>query len=129
MSQESNFNNISMTDSCESGFTTVSDNIWQTYRKCVKNYAYKTSFDDSANFIGWKANEVSKTNNIPVTAYDKLYMAYLLGPDDYKKYVSGLYKDTEKLEKYKQLSRKVAYYSNLYKKQLKDCLIYNTVFK
>ncbi len=118
-----------MTNSCQSGFTTVSDNIWQIYRKCVKNYAHKTSFGDSASFIGWKANDVSKANNIPDTAYDKLYIAYLLGPDDYKKYVSGSYKDTEKLEKYKHISRKVAYYTYLYKRQLKDCHIYNTVFK
>lgn len=124
MRQESNFQSHAKNKtSSATGFSQALDNTWGSYQKSVSSSANRTSFDDSAKFIGWYMSGMSKSINVKKTDYQSLYLAYMMGPTGFKNYKKGTFKNKNNLKHFISISKKVKSYTDTYQQQLRSCPI------
>lgn len=100
------------------GFAQALDGTWAWYRKAAKvQDADRTSFADSANFIGWYMTETRRRIGLPDHDLASHYLAYHEG--------HGGYRSTRWVEKPRLISiaQKVAQTAWTYEQQLQNCVI------
>tara|TARA_B100000686_G_C16763362_1_gene960185 strand:- start:260 stop:874 length:615 start_codon:yes stop_codon:yes gene_type:complete len=98
------------------GYSQAVKKTWELYKTETNNpLALRTSFKDSAMFIGWYVNKTKKINKIPLKDTYRQYLNYYLGWGNYSK---GAHKKDKKAI---ILAKNVEKQSKIYKKQLTEC--------
>ncbi len=96
------------------GYSQAVKGTWKQYKKETgNNYATRTRFKDSVDFIGWYTNKSTKILKISKKDAFKQYLAYHEGWGNYKNYKNN--------QKVILLAKKVKIQSDKYKSQLKKC--------
>jgi hypothetical protein len=102
------------------GYSQAVRGTWEQYKNETGNkLATRARFKDSADFIGWYTNKSKSILKISLQDVFKQYIAYHEGWGNYKNY--------KKNKKVIGLAKKVERQSNIYKKQLSNCI--NTLNK
>ncbi len=98
------------------GYSQALDGTWKEYMAATGNWsARRTSFSDSADFIGWYLNRsVTYLNISPRNAYD-LYLSYHQGIAGFRR---GSYKNKPAIKRY---AKKVQATAIEYKSQIDTC--------
>ena len=87
---------------------------WKQYKEETgNNYALRSRFKDSVDFIGWYTNKTEKILKISKKDAFRQYIAYHEG--------WGAYKNYKNKQKVIGLAKRVEKQSKKYKKQLNDC--------
>ena len=98
------------------GYSQALDGTWDRYRESSRrNWAKRTDFGDSIDFVGWYCQQSSVRCGIKKTDAYSLYLAYHEGQGGYN---AGTYKSKAWLM---QIARKVDARSKSYASQLKMC--------
>ena len=96
------------------GYSQAVKGTWKQYKEETgNNYALRSRFKDSVDFIGWYTNKTEKILKIPKSDAFKQYIAYHEGWGAYKNYKSK--------QNVILLAKKVESQSRKYKKQLRKC--------
>ena len=96
------------------GYSQAVKGTWKQYKtETGNNFATRTSFKDSVDFIGWYTTKTEKILKVSKQDAFKQYVAYHEGWGNYKNYKSN--------KKVINLAKRVEKQSNIYKKQLSDC--------
>ena len=96
------------------GYSQAIKGTWKQYKlETGNNFATRTRFKDSVDFIGWYTNKTEKILKVSKNDAFKQYIAYHEGWGNYKNYKNN--------KKVIGLANKVAKQSNIYKKQLSNC--------
>ena len=96
------------------GYSQAIKGTWAQYKKETNNnFATRTRFKDSVDFIGWYTNKTEEILNVSKKDAFKQYIAYHEGWGNFKNYKSN--------EKVISLAKRVEKQSNIYKKQLSEC--------
>jgi hypothetical protein len=96
------------------GYSQALDGTWEQYERAQGNGKRK-SFEDSADFIGWYLDHVSKQARIAKTDPRNLYLAYHEGPAGYRR---GSYSGKAWLM---PVASRVASQASTYDDQLRGC--------
>jgi len=97
------------------GFSQALDGTWSDYVKETGNDGYRTSFEDSTDFIGWYLNKTSKTLRLSRNDTYSLYLAYHEGNGGFKN------KTYNKKPWLKKAAWKVDGWAKKYSRQLVSC--------
>jgi len=96
------------------GYSQAVKGTWKQYKtETGNNFATRTRFKDSVDFIGWYTNKTEKILKVSKKDAFKQYIAYHEGWGNFKNYKSN--------KKVINLANKVEKQSNIYKKQLQNC--------
>ena len=96
------------------GYSQAVKGTWKQYKEETgNNYALRTRFKDSVDFIGWYTNKTQKILNVSKDDAFKQYIAYHEG--------WGAFKNYKKNQKVINLAKKVEKQSSKYKNQLIKC--------
>ena len=96
------------------GYSQAIKGTWKQYKlETGNNFATRSRFKDSVDFIGWYTNKTEKILKVSKNDAFKQYIAYHEGWGNYKNYKNN--------KKVIGLANKVAKQSNIYKKQLSNC--------
>ena len=96
------------------GYSQAVKGTWEQYKKETNNqFATRTRFKDSVDFIGWYTNKSEKILKISKKDAFRQYLAYHEGWGNYKNYKNN--------PKVIILAKKVSKQSEKYKNQLKKC--------
>ena len=96
------------------GYSQAVKGTWKQYKEETgNNYALRTRFKDSVDFIGWYTNKTQKILNVSKDDAFKQYNAYHEG--------WGAFKNYKKNQKVINLAKKVEKQSSKYKNQLIKC--------
>ncbi len=96
------------------GYSQAVKGTWEQYKKETNNqFATRTRFKDSVDFIGWYTNKSEKILKISKKDAFKQYLAYHEGWGNYKNYKNN--------QKVIILAKKVSKQANEYRNQLKKC--------
>jgi len=97
------------------GYSQAVKGTWEQYKNETGNkLATRARFKDSVDFIGWYSNKSKSILKISLQDAFKQYVAYHEGWGGYKNY--------KKNKKVIGLAKKVERQSNIYKKQLSNCI-------
>jgi len=98
------------------GYAQVLDGTWQEYKEETNfDHAVRTSFSDSAEFIGWYMAQTRQRIGIPLDDVAGHYLAYHQGHVGYR---SARWKDNPKLV---AIAHKVANLAKTYAEQMRNC--------
>ena len=96
------------------GYSQAVKGTWKQYKQETgNNFALRSRFKDSVDFIGWYTNKSEKILKISKQDIFRQYIAYHEG--------WGAYKGYKKNQRVIKLAKKVKKQSNVYKRQLKKC--------
>jgi len=96
------------------GYSQAVKGTWKQYKlETGNNFATRTRFKDSVDFIGWYTNKTEKILKVSKQDVFKQYVAYHEGWGNYKNYKNN--------KKVINLAKRVEKQANIYKKQLSDC--------
>ena len=96
------------------GYSQAVKGTWAQYKKETNNnFATRTRFKDSVDFIGWDTNKTHKILKVSKKDAFKQYIAYHEGWGNYKNYKNN--------KKVINLAKRVEKQSNIYKQQLSEC--------
>ena len=96
------------------GYSQAVDGTWDMYKKDTGNdFALRTSFGDSSDFIGWYVHNTYKRLKISKKDYYRQYIAYHEGWNNYKNY-----KQKPNVVSY---AKEVNNQAKKYKRQLDKC--------
>ena len=96
------------------GYSQAVKGTWKQYKtETGNNFAIRTRFKDSVDFIGWYTTKTEKILKVSKQDAFKQYVAYHEGWGNYKNYKSN--------KKVINLAKRVEKQSKIYKKQLTDC--------
>lgn len=96
------------------GFSQALDGTWAQYER-ENGQAKRKRFRDSADFIGWYLDNISKTTRISKSDARSLYLAYHEGPAGYRR---GTYNSKSWLL---SVANRVGTQSSVYDNQLRRC--------
>ena len=96
------------------GYSKALDGTWADYERS-QGGGKRKSFEDSADFIGWYLDHVSKQAEIAKSDARNLYLAYHEGPAGYRR---GTYSGKTWLT---QVASRVASQASIYDGQLRGC--------
>ena len=96
------------------GYSQALDGTWADYERS-QGGGKRKSFEDSADFIGWYLDHVSKQAGITKTDARNLYFAYHEGPSGYRR---GTHSGKTWLT---QVANRVASQASIYDGQLRGC--------
>lgn len=96
------------------GYSQALNGTWAQYEKS-RGSAKRKKFRDSADFIGWYLDHISKTTGISKTNPKNLYLAYHEGPAGFKR---GTYNSKSWLL---NVANRVELQAQTYDNQLRDC--------
>ena len=98
------------------GYSQALDGTWDWYKRDTGNRsARRSSFADSADFIGWYINQTNRKLKISKSNVYDQYLAYHQGHVGYK---SGRYKSSEAL---KGVAKRTSNTAKAFRSQLKKC--------
>ena len=98
------------------GYAQAIDSTWRAYKISTgRSGADRNDFDDAIDFIGWYNDQSQRRNNIGKSDAYGLYLAYHEGQGGFAK---KTYRNKQWL---KDVARKVARRSTLYRSQLDNC--------
>lgn len=98
------------------GYAQVLDGTWQEYKEETNfDHAVRTSFADSAEFIGWYMGQTRQRIGIPLDDVAGQYLAYHQGHVGYR---SARWKDNPALV---AIAHKVAKLAKTYEQQMRNC--------
>ena len=96
------------------GYSQAVKGTWKQYKEETgNNYATRTRFKDSVDFIGWYTNKTEKILKVSKKDAFRQYIAYHEGWGNYKNYKNN--------KKVINLAKRVEKQSNIYKQQLTEC--------
>ena len=96
------------------GYSQAVKGTWKQYKtETGNNFATRTRFKDSVDFIGWYTNKTEKILKVSKQDAFKQYVAYHEGWGNYKNYKNN--------KKVVNLAKRVEKQASIYKKQLSDC--------
>lgn len=102
------------------GYSQALHSTWREYKKSESGgsfWASRDDFGDAVDFIGWYANQANRRARIPRNDAYRLYLAYHEG-------IGGFQRKTYLKKAWLiQVARKVKARSQIYQKQLKQCMI------
>ena len=97
------------------GYSQAINSTWEQYKKETgNNLATRMRFKDSVDFIGWYTNKTETILKISKKDAFRQYLAYHEGWGNYKNY--------KKNKRVIKLAKKVDKQSQIYKKQLSNCI-------
>ena len=100
------------------GYAQVIDGTWNEYEQAVDHSVSRSSFKDSADFIGWYMSRMKDKYNLSWQQPGELYLTYMLGSTGYKRYRNAGQQNSSKA----RLAARVAGYTRHYRNQLDQCL-------
>ncbi len=96
------------------GYSQAVKGTWKQYKdETGNNFATRSRFKDSVDFIGWYTNKTEKILKVSKNDAFRQYIAYHEGWGSYKNYKNN--------KKVINLAKRVEKQSNIYKQQLSEC--------
>ena len=98
------------------GFTQAIDGTWNWYKESTGNTgANRSSFEDSADFVGWYASMTRRINGVRKTDAYNNYLAYHEGHGNFKK------RSFRNKPNVRKAAREVKNMADRYERQLRGC--------